>query len=43
MVVFSNQRLGPRAELLVSDSVAAEMLRATAEAARPYAEARWGP
>lgn len=41
MVVFSNHRLGPRAELFVSDEVAATMLRATAAAARPYAEARW--
>jgi hypothetical protein len=41
MVVFSNQRLGASAELLVSDDVAAEMLRATAEQARPFAEARW--
>lgn len=41
MVVFSNRRLGPAAELLVSDAVAQEMLRATAEAARPHATARW--
>ncbi|HSD88649.1 MAG TPA: hypothetical protein VLB44_14070, partial [Kofleriaceae bacterium] len=41
MVVFSNQRLGPSAELLVSDDVAKTILRATAAAARPVAEARW--
>lgn len=41
MVVFSNRRLGPAAELLVSDAVAQEMLRATAAAARPHATARW--
>ncbi len=41
MVVFSNQRLGASAELLVSDEVAVAMLRATAAHARPFAEARW--
>jgi len=41
MIVFSNQRLGAAAELLVSPLVAAEMLRATAEAARPLAQSRW--
>ncbi|HWO20719.1 MAG TPA: hypothetical protein VNO30_18255 [Kofleriaceae bacterium] len=41
MVVFSNRRLGPAAELLVSSAVAASMLRATAEAARAEAAARW--
>lgn len=41
MVVFSNHRLGPSAELFVSDEVAAAMLRMTAAAARPFAEARW--
>jgi hypothetical protein len=41
MVVFSNHRLGPSAELLVSDEVAAVLLRATAAAAQPLAEARW--
>lgn len=41
MIVFSNRRLGPAAELLVSRVVAASMLRATAAAARPEAEARW--
>jgi hypothetical protein len=41
MVVFSNHRLGPSAELLVSREVAAELLRAVARAAAPSAEARW--
>lgn len=41
MVVFSNHRLGPSAELFVSDEVALTMLRETAAAARPFAEARW--
>jgi len=41
MVVFSNHRLGPSAELLVSDDVARTVLKATATAARPFAEARW--
>lgn len=41
MVVFSNHRLGPAAELLVSPEVAAAMLRTTAEAARPLAQGRW--
>jgi hypothetical protein len=41
MVVFSNHRLGPTAELLVSDDVARAILRATATAARPFVEARW--
>ncbi len=41
MVVFSNRSVGPHAELLVSEEVAAEMLRATAAAARPIAAARW--
>jgi hypothetical protein len=41
MVVFSNHRLGPSAELFVSDDVAQAMLRETAAAARPFAEARW--
>lgn len=41
MVVFSNQRLGPRFELLVSNEVAAEMLWATAQAAGSDAKARW--
>jgi hypothetical protein len=41
VVVFTNERLGPSAELLVSDDVAAAMLQATAEAASRAAEARW--
>lgn len=41
MVVFSNHRLGPSAEVLVSDDVARAVLGATADAARPFAEARW--
>jgi len=41
MVVFSNHRLGPSAELLVSHEVAAELLRAVAAAAGPSAQARW--
>jgi hypothetical protein len=41
MIVFSNHRLGPASELLVSIEVAEAMLRATAEAARPTARARW--
>jgi hypothetical protein len=35
MIVFSNHRLGPAAELLVSREVAEEMLQATAAVARP--------
>lgn len=41
MVVLSNHRLGPSAELLVSREVAAEALGAVADAARPRATARW--
>ena len=41
MIVFSNHRLGPAAELLVSVEVAETMLRETARAARPSADARW--
>jgi len=41
MIVFSNHRLGPAAELLVSMEVAEGMLSATAEAARGAAESRW--
>ena len=41
MVVFSNHRLGPSAEVLVSDDVAREILKAVATNARPFAEARW--
>ncbi len=41
MVVFSNQRLGKGAEMIVSDDVAVDMLKATAAQARPFARARW--
>lgn len=41
MIVFSNRRLGPASELLVSTTVAEAMLHATAGAARPEAAARW--
>lgn len=41
MVVFSNRRLGPSAELLVSREVASELLREVAAAASPSAQARW--
>lgn len=41
MVVFSNRRLGPSAELLVSREVARELLREVAAAAVPSAQARW--
>ena len=41
MVVFSNQRLGPGAELLVSRDAAAELLREVAAAAELTAQARW--
>ncbi len=41
MVVLSNRSVGAQAELLVSEQIATEMLRATAEAARPFAAARW--
>lgn len=41
MVVYSNRRLGPAAELLVSSDVASAILWATAQAARPLAQSRW--
>ena len=41
MIVFSNRRLGPAAELLVSPEVAAEALRATALVAASRADGRW--
>jgi len=41
MVVFSNRRLGPGAELLVSREVAGELLCEVAGAAGPAAQARW--
>jgi len=41
MIVFSNHRLGPAAELLVSPEVAETMLRETATAASSTANGRW--
>jgi hypothetical protein len=41
MVVISNRRLGPSAELILSDEVAAQILRETSAAAAPFAHARW--
>lgn len=41
VVVFSNRRLGPAAELLVSPEVGKAMLISTAAAARPLAQSRW--
>ncbi|MBA3538276.1 MAG: hypothetical protein H0T79_01485 [Deltaproteobacteria bacterium] len=41
MVVFSNRRLGPSAELLLAADTATIILRAIATAAAPWAEARW--
>jgi hypothetical protein len=41
MIVFSNHRLGPAAELLVSAAVAESMLRETAMAASSSAQDRW--
>ena len=41
MLVFSNQRLGPAAELMVSRDVAVALLKLVAEAARPFAHAYW--
>jgi hypothetical protein len=41
MVVFSNRRIGPGAELLVSREAATELLREVAAAAAPAAQARW--
>jgi hypothetical protein len=41
MVVFSNRRLGPTTELLVSREVAGELLREVAATASPLAQARW--
>ena len=41
MVVFSNQRIGPAMELMVSPEVASAILQATADAARPVAQGRW--
>jgi hypothetical protein len=41
MVVLSNYRLGPSAELLVSREAAVELLREVARAATTVAQARW--
>ena len=41
MLVLSNQRLGPWAELLVSRASGEEILRAVADAARSRATAHW--
>ena len=41
MLVFSNDRLGPSAEIIVSNEVAAAMLQQVADAIRTRAEARW--
>jgi hypothetical protein len=41
MVVFSNHRLGPSAEILLSPEVATAMLRETAACARATAAGRW--
>jgi hypothetical protein len=41
MHVFSNRRLGPSVEIVVSSEVAAEMLEQTADAIRSRAESRW--
>ncbi|HUJ63516.1 MAG TPA: hypothetical protein VLX92_33685 [Kofleriaceae bacterium] len=41
MVVLTNRRLGPGAELIVSPEVGRAMLHATALAARALASSRW--
>jgi hypothetical protein len=41
MLVFSNERLGASAELVVSNEVAAVMLQQVADAIRTRAEGRW--
>jgi hypothetical protein len=41
MLVFSNDRLGASAEIVVSNEVAAAMLQQVADAIRTRAEARW--
>ncbi len=41
MMVFSNHRLGPAVELMVSGPVATTMLRQTAAAASTAASSRW--
>ncbi len=41
MVVLSNHRLGPSAELMLSEQAATAILREIAASARAFAEARW--
>lgn len=41
MLVFSNDRLGPSVEIVVSNDVAAAMLQQVADAIRTRADARW--
>ena len=41
MVVISNRRLGPQAELVVSEAIAAALLRRLAAGAAPVARSRW--
>ncbi len=41
MLVFSNDRLGPSVEIVVSNEVAAAMLQQVADAIRTRADARW--
>ncbi len=41
MLVFSNERLGPSVEIVVSNDVAAAMLQQVADAIRTRADARW--
>lgn len=41
MLVLSNRRLGPAAELFVSPEVGAGILSSTAASARPLAQSRW--
>lgn len=41
MLVFSNHRLGPAAEMMLSRDVAIALLRSVAEAARPKSSAIW--
>ena len=41
MVVISNRRLGPQAELIVSEAIAAALLRELAAGAAPVARSRW--
>lgn len=41
MLVLSNQRLGPAAELVVSRQIGCALLAGVADAARPIASAHW--